>query len=117
MIKGRTLALVAASLGLLGASPAKRAPAPLLIPEYSDDFAATRAPPPQQSGYQAAPMPNDEVSAPAAAPKTGTRIGPKIFNQRAFNGGQGYVPGSTIEGQQEQRQKPIPGLNLDMPLP
>lgn len=112
----RILLIATVSVVLLGASPYKQTPRPLVIPQYNDTLLSPPVPPPQPPRYQAAPVPNTALSAPQLAPTTGTRISPHFFNQRAFNGGQGYVPGSTIEGQQEQRQLPVPGLNLNMPL-
>ncbi len=109
------LAIAVASLGLGGAGP-QRAATPLVIPQYGDDFPISPIPPASTFGYEAAPVPNGSLSAPQQPTTTGPKIQPRFFNQRSFNGGQGYVPGSTIESQQEQRQQPVPGLNLNVPL-
>jgi hypothetical protein len=62
-------------------------------------------------------VPDLDLSAPAQAERnSGPEFSPNLFNQRAYNGGQGYTPGSSIERQQQQRQLPVPGFNLKMPL-
>ncbi len=112
----RRLLIATAGVALLGASPYKQSPSPLVIPQYGDNLSFSTVSPAQPQLYQAAPVPNTALSAPELAPTPGTRISPRFFNEKAFNGGQGYVPGSTIEGQHAQRQAPVPGLNLNMPL-
>ncbi len=111
---GRVLLIALLGLGLAGAGPQRKA-GPLVL-STPDTFPVPPAPPSQAGRLQVAPMPDIDVTAPSSAPSNGPRLRPDFFPQRAYNGGQGYIPGSTIEGQQEQRQKPIPGFNLKMPL-
>lgn len=85
-------------------------------PPTDADIPIPPIPPTNQPRYQSAPVPDQSFSAPIVPEATGTKIRPDLFNQRAYNGGQGYTPGSTIERQQEQRDKPIPGINITMPL-
>jgi hypothetical protein len=74
-------------------------------------------PPASPPPFQAAPVPDLDLSAPAQAQRnSGPQLSPDLFNERAYNSGQGYTPGSTIERQQQQRQLPVPGFNLKMPL-
>jgi hypothetical protein len=108
--------LLAAAFGLatIGASPRRSAPI-VLSPE--DNFPLPPIPPTTPPAFQAAPVPDIDLSAPAQAERnSGPQLSPDLFNQRAYNGGQGYTPGSTIENQQRQRQLPVPGFNLKMPL-
>ena len=109
------LAITVASLAVGGAGP-QRGATPLVIPQYGDDVPVPSIPPAQTFGYSAAPVPNGSLSAPEQRTTAGPKIQPHFFNQRAFNGGQGYVPGSNIESQQGQRQQPVPGINLNVPI-
>lgn len=85
-------------------------------PATDEDIPIPPIPPAHQPSYQSAPMPDQTLSAPTIPEASGPQIRPDLFNQRAYNGGQGYTPGSTIERQQQQRDKPIPGINITMPL-
>ena len=100
----------------MGAGPRSPASKPLPTKPPDDDFPIPPIPPVEPPAYQAAPMPDTERSAPALAAPRGTQIRPDFYSRRFYNGGQGYLPGSTIEGEQEQRQLPVPELNLKMPL-
>jgi len=85
-------------------------------PPTDADIPIPPIPPAHRPSYQSAPMPDQSLSAPTAPEASGPKLRPDLFNQRAYNGGQGYLPGSTIEREQQQRDKPIPGLNFTMPL-
>jgi hypothetical protein len=112
-MKRRTLLAAVFGLAAMGASP--RRPAPILSPD--ENFPLPPVPPAKPPAFQAAPVPDLDLSAPAQAERnSGPEFSPNLFNQRAYNGGQGYTPGSSIERQQQQRQLPVPGFNLKMPL-
>jgi hypothetical protein len=112
-MKRRTLLTAVFGLAAMGASP--RRSAPILSPD--ENFPLPPVPPAKPPAFQAAPVPDLDLSAPAQAERnSGPEFSPNLFNQRAYNGGQGYTPGSSIERQQQQRQLPVPGFNLKMPL-
>ncbi len=85
-------------------------------PNPAEDFPVPPIPPDHPPSDQAAPVPDSDFAAPSRPTRQGTQIRPHFFNQPIYNNGQGYVRGSTIEGQQDQRSKPIPGINLNVPL-
>lgn len=102
------------ALGTLAAAgPRKSGPLAL---EWREDFPAPPVPPSTPPDFQAAPVPDIRQSAPAQSSATGPQLRPDLFNPKGYNNGQGYLPGSTIEGQQSQRQRPVPGLNLRIPV-
>ena len=112
----RRRALLAAVFGVatMAASPRRSSPV-ILSPD--ENFPLPPVPPAKPPAFQAAPVPDLDLSAPAQAQRnSGPELSPDLFNQRPYNGGQGYTPGSTIERQQQQRQAPVPGFNLKMPL-
>ena len=112
----RRRVLLAAVFGMatMAASPHRAKPL-ALSPE--DNFPLPPIPPATPPAFQAAPMPDLDLSAPEQAQRnSGPQLSPDFFDRRAYNGGQGYTPGSTIERQQQQRQLPVPGFNLKMPL-
>ena len=87
-------------------------------PNPADDFPIPPIPPEHPPTDQSAPVPDTSLTAPLGPPPSqGAQLRPDFFGRKLYNNGQGYVPGSTIEGQQEQREKPIPGVNLKLPLP
>jgi len=109
-------AVLAAVLGIatMAASPRRSSP---VIVSPDENFPLPPVPPVKPPAFQAAPVPDLDLSAPAQAERnSGPELSPDLFNQRAYNSGQGYIPGSTIERQQQQRQLPVPGFNLKMPL-
>ncbi len=103
----RQVALACSLVALLGAAKPR---------SRHEDFPIPPIPPEHPPLDQSAPVPDNSLSAPIEQTPDGARLRPDFFNQKAYNKGQGYVPGSTIEGQQEQRLKPIPGINFKMPL-
>ncbi len=113
MSLARVVLCAVAALLLTAAAPQKKKPLVLTPPE---EYPMPPVPPRRPGRLQVAPVPDAEVTAPNTASGDGARLRPDFFPQRIYNGGQGYLSGSTIEGQQEQRQKPIPGFNLKVPL-
>ena len=97
------LALIA--LLLLGAGPP-----PLPVPPI---------PPNAHSAHDPAPVPDDDVRAPAEIAENGVRLAPSLFRrEKTFVQGAGYMPGSSFkESERERISKPAPGFNLRMTLP
>jgi hypothetical protein len=68
------------------------------------------------SPYQPAPMPNRDLSAPAAVASNEPSISPTLFSsQRQFRG-DGYMGNSSEQSAHDHALKPAAGLNLSMPL-
>ncbi len=64
--------------------------------------------------YRAAPMPDDEASAPASgADDRQMRVRPTMFFQKSHYDGDGYAPGSDDHAKAVQ---PATGLAVDLPL-
>lgn len=113
-MKRRTFLAAVLGIATMAASPRRSAP---VIVSPDENFPLPPVPPVKPPAFQAAPVPDLDLSAPAQAERNrGPELSPDLFNQRAYNSGQGYIPGSTIERQQQQRQLPVPGFNLKMPL-
>ncbi len=69
-------------------------------------------------GFTAAPMPNADLNAPLRIDPNARQasLKPSLFAPRNAYHGDGYVPGSTVQTEQEKRLKPTPGVNLSVPL-
>ncbi len=69
-------------------------------------------------GFTPAPLPNSEASAPILRElgPAQAKISPGLFNVKRQTRGDGYVPGSTIEGNEQKRFHPTPGINMSVPL-
>jgi hypothetical protein len=69
------------------------------------------------SGYDVAPMPNQDVFAPKIAGTQGPEVAPSLLGGKS-NGyrGDGFVPGSTPQVQQQPKKMPLPGISLKVPL-
>ena len=112
----RRRAVLAAAFAMATMAAAPHRSKPLALPP-EDSFPLPPVPPATPPNFEAAPMPDLDLSAPEQAQRnSGPQLSPDLFKQHGYNGGQGYTPGSTIENQQRQRQSPVPGFNLKMPL-
>ncbi len=69
-------------------------------------------------GFTAAPMPNVDQTAPTKrAPQGGQgTLGPSLFNTRNGFRGDGYLPSSSPQTEQEKHLHPTPGINFSVPL-
>jgi len=70
------------------------------------------------SNFTPAPLPDSEASAPilrTLGPET-ARFTPGLFHRENTVHGDGYVPGSTVEGNEQRRFNPSPGINMKVPL-
>lgn len=69
-------------------------------------------------GFTPAPLPNSEASAPVLRElgPAQAKFSPGLFHAGQSTHGDGYVPGSTIEGNEQKRFHPAPGFNMSVPL-
>ena len=116
----KTSLLVAVALTLLAATPSKQGSfsAPLyqgvmVEPEHGST--------PEQlavGGFTAAPLPDSEASAPVLRRKGPAQatFSPGLFHAGKLVRGDGYVPGSTVEGSEQKHFNPAPGFNMSVPL-
>ncbi len=83
-----------------------------------DEMPVPPIPPATASPYLAAPMPNTALGAPQAAEtaSSGARLSPGFYHPKDYNIGEGYLEGSTVQGEQERRAQPVPRLQFKMPL-
>ena len=109
------LALVFSAVALTaGAAPRKGSPPQTIT---NEDLPVPQIPPDLGAPYLAAPVPNSLLSAPAPLDaRRGPEISPGFYQPKDYNIGQGYLPGSTVQGEQEHRAKPMPSLKLKVPL-
>ncbi len=73
---------------------------------------------PADADVSAAPVPDTEQYAPVLR-QLGPRqpeFAPSLFRPRTAFHGEGYVPGSTVQGSQERRLSPAAGVNVSVPL-
>jgi hypothetical protein len=109
------LGLVFSAIALAaGAAPHRGSPSPATS---NEELPVPPIPPDLGAPYLAAPVPNNGLSAPAPLDaRQGPEISPGFYQPKDYNIGQGYLPGSTVQGEQEHRAKPMPSLRLKVPL-
>ena len=67
--------------------------------------------------YAPAPVPNQDLRAPPPRPGPGgVKVSPKLYMPADRFGGDGYMPGTTIQSEQEKRLRPGAGFNFSIPL-
>jgi hypothetical protein len=67
--------------------------------------------------YQPAPVPNPDLFPPRGqAAQSGAQLTPGLFLPKDRFAGDGYIPGTTVQSEQERRLKPGAGFNLSLPL-
>jgi hypothetical protein len=110
-------ALIVAALLSGGASPwQKYLPVAFADPEVPRNVAAPPAA--DRHRFTAAPVPDIDLE-PGKQSSEPARVEllPNLFRERQTAGwGDGYTPNSTVEGEQNKRIRPTPGLNLSVPL-
>ena|SRR5215471_11602248 len=67
-------------------------------------------------GFTPAPVPNPDLIAPSRAQQPKPELAPQLFRPRSRYGGEGFTPGSTVDAEQNQNVRPVPGMNLSVPL-
>ena len=69
-------------------------------------------------GFAPAPLPDTEATAPILRPlgPAQAKFSPGLFNPGRSTRGDGYMPGSTVEGSEQKRFHPAPGFNMSVPL-
>lgn len=113
------LALVPVAALVLAAGPAPRGrPLSLAVtPGLSSDAPVLGSPAPAGgSAYQSAPVPDRDLSAPAAAENSGPQFDPTLFTPRRQFRGDGFTPGSTEQNVAQKNMGAAPGFNLKVPL-
>jgi hypothetical protein len=103
---------------LLGAALFATAAAPTFPPLALVTPLGPPAPGGAGAGFLPAPVPNPDLASPPAASGRGAgpSVAPSFFHPEATYQGEGYLRGSTYEGDQERRLRPSPGLNLTLPI-
>jgi hypothetical protein len=109
------LVLVFSAIALTASAAPRRASPPQS--STGEELPLPPIPPDLGAPYLAAPVPNNGLSAPNPLDaRRGPEISPGFYQPKDYNIGQGYLPGSTVQGEQEHRAKPMPSLNLKVPL-
>jgi len=114
-MKGLLYAVLLCTLAVPAGAVPKRAPG--LSVESQDELPIPPIPPSSDQLFLAAPVPNSSLTAPTGpARPQGPELSPGFYQPKDYNIGQGYLPGSTVQGEQEHRAKPMPSLRLKVPL-
>jgi hypothetical protein len=68
-------------------------------------------------GYAPAPVPDADAAAPDhdAGPAK-PELQANLFTPQKNYQGEGYLPGSTVQGNQDRKRDPAPGFSLKVPL-
>ncbi len=70
----------------------------------------------QNAMYQAAPMPNPDVQAPAGSIQTEAQLSPKLLSPGTLFQGDGYSFGSSQQTSLDRRKAAAAGLGLTVPV-
>ena len=70
----------------------------------------------QNTMYQAAPVPDEDVAAPPGAVQTEAQLAPKMLAPTTLYQGDGYSNGSSQQGTLEHRKAAAAGLGLSVPV-
>ena len=70
----------------------------------------------QNTMYQAAPVPDEDVAAPPGAVQTEAQIAPKMLSPNTLYQGDGYSNGSSQQATLEHRKAAAAGLGLSVPV-
>ncbi len=70
----------------------------------------------QNTIYQAAPVPNEDVEAPPGVVETEARLSPKFLSPNALYQGDGYSYGSSQQSTLDRRKTGAAGLGLSVPV-
>ena len=115
----KKILLAAGAVFLCAAAPNKYGsfPAPL----FQGNTVLPQGPAQQQVAageFTPAPLPASDAPAPLQreAGPAQAKFTPGLFNPNQRTRGDGYVPGSTVEGNQQRRFHPTPGINMSVPL-
>jgi hypothetical protein len=69
------------------------------------------------TGFAAAPMPNQDASAPRIANSKGAEVSPAMLGAKTnVYRGDGFMPGSSPLVAQQPKRMPMPGISLKVPL-
>ena len=117
MTPRRPVLLLATVLGavLAGAAAPVASNTPLVVTHPASPL----APAAPGDNFTPAPMPNLDLDGSTLHKPgpVGVVVTPRLFRERQPTVGDGYTPNSTIDGEQTRRFRPMPGLNLNVPLP
>jgi len=115
-------------VGLLGLAVATMAASPisgtlqngLMYQEatIAPETGAAQAVTPNADGYTPAPVPNMDQAAPLqrALGPAQPEWKPGLFTSQSTYRGEGYTPGSSVQGNENRNVHPAPLLSLDVPL-
>ena len=70
----------------------------------------------QNTLYQAAPVPNEDVEAPPGRVETEAQLSPKFLSPNSLYQGDGYSGASSQQGTLERRKTGAAGLGLSVPV-
>jgi hypothetical protein len=73
-------------------------------------------PPPSPPSATAAPIPDNDVDAPAAAVQTGPRLALKFYRAQTYDPGMGFGPGSRYRTSEDRKPIQTPGFSVSVPL-
>jgi hypothetical protein len=68
------------------------------------------------AGFTAAPVPNQDLTAPPVPEDRQPHIAPTLFDIKNAYPGDGYVYGSSPQGMDDRKAATIPGIKLSVPL-
>lgn len=116
----RALLLTIGAVATVAAAPSKYSL--LTTPSFQEDTVsleqAGQAAASAGNDFTPAPLPNSDASAPilrTLGPET-AQFTPGLFQRETTFRGNGYTPGSTVDGNEQRRFNPSPGINMKVPL-
>jgi hypothetical protein len=107
----------AVSIFIVGAAgPVDGSIAPLSPPAYAEPGAAAKTVIARSASFQEAPIPDQDVSAPADRSKPDATLSPKLLFPKSLFEGDGYSYASSEQSTMDGRRAGAAGLGLSVPV-
>ncbi len=104
-------------VALGAAAPVDTSISPVLPqPSISPSVAVVKSLSISTASFQAAPVPDQDVDAPADRSKPDTTISPKLLSPKSLFQGDGYSYASSEQTTLDNRRAAAPGLGLSVPV-
>ena len=109
----RFVLLALASFGVTGAAPPDSFSNATPMPSFT---VRPQKLVPNASGFDAAPIPNQDAFAPTTRATNDASIAPNVFTRKDQYRGEGIQPNSSAQTQEDRKALPGAGFSLRMPL-
>jgi hypothetical protein len=86
------------------------------LPAVADTLPLPPVPPANIPVQEAAPVPNIDAQAPAAATSEGPTVAVKLYRFQDYDPSHGFTPGSQYQSSEDRKPIQTPGFSVNVPL-